>query len=435
MRVRAAESAAGKCRSPEELRRSFPGDFFRCPECSVLLIDLDGLRADRLGYAGYRPSVSPFIDSLARKGIVFQNAAAQSDWTFPSAASVVTSRYPSVHKILASHDVFNTAMPTVFSAFAARGYRIFGNNERPFIASKSMSMDTQKFSFGNAAYVSEVAAEFDFISTSAAPALAYVANMDMHAPYWREGTPDEPPEVIEAQELRLGFHGEAVSTSAVRGLNRAYDQRVRYVDARLRDLFARISGAGLRERAIIFLFSNHGEELLEHSTWGHGYGYSDEEIHVPLILLHPKVSESNAARVCPQVELIDIAPTALAMTGATAARFGAGRSLLPLLQGLVGGDVFKYAFSEGANKSPTQGKMARSLEWKLISTLDGSYLLYDLVRDPAETRDVKNENPKASEEMKSVLEAWEKSGGAPYPPGSYRQSEAEKALLIKNGYW
>jgi hypothetical protein len=41
---------------------------------SILLISLDTLRADHLGTYGYPRATSPFIDSLSKKGLVFENA-------------------------------------------------------------------------------------------------------------------------------------------------------------------------------------------------------------------------------------------------------------------------------------------------------------------------------------------------------------------------
>lgn len=66
---------------------------------NILLISIDTLRADHLRCYGYPRPISPNIDSLARKGILFQNALSASPWTTPSHISLMTSLYPSVHKI------------------------------------------------------------------------------------------------------------------------------------------------------------------------------------------------------------------------------------------------------------------------------------------------------------------------------------------------
>jgi arylsulfatase A-like enzyme len=61
---------------------------------NVLLITIDALRADHLGIYGYDPEISPNIDALARRGVVFEQAISQAPWTAPSVASFITSLYP-----------------------------------------------------------------------------------------------------------------------------------------------------------------------------------------------------------------------------------------------------------------------------------------------------------------------------------------------------
>ena len=66
---------------------------------------VDTRRADRLGAYGSTRGLTPFLDELAARGVVFEQAFAQSSWTNPSVASLFTSRFPSQHGVvtLASH--------------------------------------------------------------------------------------------------------------------------------------------------------------------------------------------------------------------------------------------------------------------------------------------------------------------------------------------
>ncbi len=61
----------------------------------VLLIVVDALRADHLGAYAYTRDTSPFIDSLAREGIVFERAIANSSYTRESVAALLTGQLPS----------------------------------------------------------------------------------------------------------------------------------------------------------------------------------------------------------------------------------------------------------------------------------------------------------------------------------------------------
>ena len=61
---------------------------------NVILITIDTVRADHLGYAGYKNIQTPTIDALARDGIVFDRAISQVPLTWPSHAAILTGTYP-----------------------------------------------------------------------------------------------------------------------------------------------------------------------------------------------------------------------------------------------------------------------------------------------------------------------------------------------------
>src|SRR5687768_8381177 len=65
----------------------------------VILITIDTLRADALGFAGNRNVQTPFLDRLAREGVVFTNAHAHNVVTLPSHANILTGLYPYQHGV------------------------------------------------------------------------------------------------------------------------------------------------------------------------------------------------------------------------------------------------------------------------------------------------------------------------------------------------
>lgn len=72
---------------------------YKCPDCNVILISIDTLRADHLGVYGYKKNISPNIDNFAKKAIIFEKSYSQSHVTAPSHMSIMTSLYPSLHGI------------------------------------------------------------------------------------------------------------------------------------------------------------------------------------------------------------------------------------------------------------------------------------------------------------------------------------------------
>ena len=64
---------------------------------NVILITIDSLRPDHLGCYGYKRNTSPNIDRIAKEGVIFTQAIAQSSHTLASVPSFITSAYPHTH--------------------------------------------------------------------------------------------------------------------------------------------------------------------------------------------------------------------------------------------------------------------------------------------------------------------------------------------------
>ncbi|HEV2419187.1 MAG TPA: sulfatase-like hydrolase/transferase, partial [Terriglobia bacterium] len=66
---------------------------------NVVLITLDTVRADHLHCYGDNKIKTPVIDGLARNGVLFGRAVAQTPLTGPSHASMFTGENPNVHHV------------------------------------------------------------------------------------------------------------------------------------------------------------------------------------------------------------------------------------------------------------------------------------------------------------------------------------------------
>jgi len=61
---------------------------------SIVLVTVDCLRADHVGFVGYERPTSPFLDSLARESFVFPAAIVAGAPTYYSLPAILASRYP-----------------------------------------------------------------------------------------------------------------------------------------------------------------------------------------------------------------------------------------------------------------------------------------------------------------------------------------------------
>jgi arylsulfatase A-like enzyme len=70
-----------------------------CKGCNLILVSLDSLRADRMGFLGSPLGLTPNLDRIAGQSLVFENAFTNAFYTTPSLMTVFTSMYPPSHGV------------------------------------------------------------------------------------------------------------------------------------------------------------------------------------------------------------------------------------------------------------------------------------------------------------------------------------------------
>ena len=411
--VLAGVSACGR---PPEAPRRLP---------NVVFVLVDTLRADRLGVYGNTQGLTPFIDSLAARGVLFENAYAQSSWTNPSVASIFTSRFQSQHGVI---DYGSSIRP---AATLASTLRDFGYATGAFVGNGMLSPD-HGFGRGFEEYVAlwpkpmpppaqaqkPRAKEVDKLalgwldrlsSAPARPVLLYLHYLEPHLPY-------APPPPLLARMFRGRQLPDLVSVSnrllwaainppdeKIREDGKlAYDAEVASLDASLKGLFAELERRGVLRDAIVVFTSDHGEEFYEHGGYTHRTTLYNELIHVPLIIVSPGQQEGH--RVSDVVSLVDIAPTLLDLIGTARPSSFEGRSLRRLLAPEDAGWWARLtsrrrfaprpAFSELEPIESVQTNLhahATAIVLgtrKLIANRRGEREVFDLTRDPGEQNPV-----------------------------------------------
>jgi arylsulfatase A-like enzyme len=89
---------------------------------SLVLVTVDCLRADHVGFLGYDRPTTPFLDSLAVESLVLANAIVAGAPTYYSFPAIMASRYP----LALGRDVIGLAPgePTIASVLKESGYAI-----------------------------------------------------------------------------------------------------------------------------------------------------------------------------------------------------------------------------------------------------------------------------------------------------------------------
>jgi len=109
---------------------------------NVVMVVIDTLRADRVGWWGERTGLTPFLDELASRGAVLPNAFAQAPETRPSVASLFTSRHPMQHGVYELRSALPQSERTIAEALHDHGWATGG-----FCANPSV-LPTQGFTQG-----------------------------------------------------------------------------------------------------------------------------------------------------------------------------------------------------------------------------------------------------------------------------------------------
>ena len=173
-----------------------------------------------------------------------------------------------------------------------------------------------------------------------------------------------------------------------------YDAEIAYVDHWIGVLTRTLYEKGLRGNTLIVLTSDHGEAFREHKHFGHGQRLWNQELHVPLLLVHPGWFPDQE-RVATPVGTKDLYPTLAELIGLELPEHVEGRSLMVQIPDP------EPVYSEGANVAEIKLQTAT---WSLITRTDYSKpKLYRVDRDRDEKQNLAEEEPEVLAEMMAEL--------------------------------
>ncbi|GMV12197.1 MAG: sulfatase [Myxococcales bacterium] len=353
---------------------------------SVVLISIDTLRYD-IGYMGNPRPVSPNIDALAKRSVVFEKSYALASYTSKSLAPALIGKYPNeTHRGWAHFNRFAKAdiflperlQKAGIRTVSVQGYWYFFQEgvgfERGFdvidtsAAPKSIQVEGDR-SYNSEKLSDAAIAQLGKPENAGKPLFMWVHYVDPHAEY------------VKHEGFDFGGTGRDL-----------YDSEVAYVDHHVGRLLEAIEKSPAKDRTAIVLTSDHGEAFGEHGMLRHGFELWEELIRVPLIVYVPGLTPR---KVSVRRGAIDLVPTLLElyrqpMPSGEGTDFVSGTSLLLDLVHPEGHEpkeriVFSH-MTAGPNNADRQAFIDGGL--KLI-TSDGRPIgLYDLEKDPAEKKDL-----------------------------------------------
>lgn len=402
---------------------------------NVILITLDTIRADRMGFLGSQRGLTPNLDALARQSVVFTRAYSQVPITTASHATILTGTYPQFHKVSDFGIPLRPDLPYAPSIFKQRGY-----HTAAFVGSLVLDPQTRSapgfdrgFDTFDAGYRRRHAGESRYATIERrggevvahalswlnqhprGPFFLWVHLYDAHDPY-------DPPEPYKTKYASAPYDGE-----------------IAYVDSAVGKLLTQLRVIGLYDGALIGVMADHGEALGEHGEATHGVFLYDETIHVPLVFKLPE-QRSAGKRIESRAQLVDVLPTLLQAAKITIPGQVQGQSLLTWLKPSGASEVAlqqstpppdRPAYSESDYPQHTFG-------WSSLHALrTGKYLfidaprreLYDDSADPRAEHNLATTSGAVASTLESQLTAFrQKTTGAGETPTVAEDPELQEKL-------
>ncbi len=360
---------------------------------NLLMIGSDTLRADRLGHAGYRRSLTPNLDRLAQRGATLTQCYVPCARTAPSLLSLMTGTWPHTHGV---RDNFVTdrqtrlALPTLPGLLAEAGYHTAalsdwagsdlgkfdlgfqeldlpgdqwnirflmrqGPKDIRLFLSLFLANRIGKFFLEEVYYLGGVPLTRQLglrarqmlrrLGGDGQPFFLNVFMASTHPPFASEypyytmyADPDyRGPSKFAMAKLTDPFEiirrqGEPRTEFDLEQILDLYDGCVKSFDDEAGRILDYLQASGLAENTLVVVYSDHGMEFFEHETWGQGNSaIGDFSARVPLLMAGPSLPA--ATRLDGITRSVDLAPTLLELLGLPAVPGMEGVSLVEALRG------------------------------------------------------------------------------------------------------
>jgi arylsulfatase A-like enzyme len=368
---------------------------------NILLVTIDTLRRDHLGVYGYPRETSPFMDQLAREGMMYKYAITPIPSTAPSHASILTSLHPLTHGSFGNAAPLTDKVQTIAEVLKQNGYYTIGTVAVVFLSTKyNFSQGFDSFS-DEWEEKSKLNTSFDRVAESVnqslfqqvdeyllkqkdknQPLFIWVHYFDPHWPY-RE---------IPSIDFKIDLPGQKLPTSTKR-----YDKEIRYTDEHIKKLYHYLNEKGIAKRMVTCITADHGEEFAEHGTSGGHADFYTEDIFVPLIFHGHHIPKNKIIET--YVSTMDIPVTLLGMANLAFDTHTEGIDLL---------ETYKKP-GTGKNRKMLiigNGRYTRSLQmlgypWTYILNLDHHYKYFFISH--------RDNLPTAGTHFKTVKKGWIKT--------------------------
>ncbi|MFC1853277.1 sulfatase-like hydrolase/transferase [candidate division CSSED10-310 bacterium] len=386
---------------------------------NILLITIDCLRADHVGYYGYPHRTTPTLDKLAKSGTAFWQAYTPSTWTHPSLSSIHTSLHPRKHGVSKWNHRLKDEHLTLAEVFQEAGYQT-----RAIVSHVIFHAQygyTQGFDFYNIAVLrnhadpSKISSSrevtdiiINLLPKTRQPFFIWAHYFDPHGRY------------LNQKEFSFG-----------RKAIHRYDSEVAFTDYHIDRLFKEFKQRDLFKRTIVVVVADHGEAFRDHGSIGHTKTLFEEIVKVPLIMHVPGFSHQDYQG---RITHTEIAPTLLNLVSMKVPPAFQG-SFLPFDQDGFK-EISKTVYFEVKRFVNLRGIFSEG--YKLIAKHRNNLplkktSLYNLTSDPFEKVNLLHEEPDKADDLYQKLMKFNDQE-ALVDPSKLEMEQETRENLIKLGY-
>lgn len=405
----------------------------------TVLILLDTLRADHLSCYGYERETTPVLSRLAEDGVLFERVVSFAPWTLPSVVNLLSGCPPTPEVFDQNNGGlkrsfiesireagYSTAAVTeggLVSSFYGmdRGFSDY-HEEEGELDLKGSALPGKSGAGGGIENTFRLARKW-LKEHKKEKFFLFIHTYEPHTPYTRRTfaggmDPGRVGRIFTVDRIpQFNKECDAFNEEELRYLRALYDGGVLESDRHVGAFLDFLEEIGVRDRTLIVVTSDHGEELGEHypgHSGSHGHSLRDDQVRVPLIIQNP-LEPYRVKKVALQARLMDVLPTVAEILDIPDVPPSTGSSLVPMMRGEEKSHRAAYG---GATSNGPQRIFVRWLGYKFIRIVGPppkgrpplkppppKIQLYDLRTDPLEEINLAAREPEIVRRMQEVFDS------------------------------
>ena len=312
---------------------------------NLVIITIDAVDHKRLGCYGGEEWTTPFLDSLAKQGLLIEYAYCPTGSTAPSHASMLTSLLPERHGCASNGNPIDPRTWNLPGALLERGYETIGWT-RAFFMSKENNFARGFKYFYSKPYSnpSDENTEKDCNLTDIKQIRAFFEKSDMSRPFFawlhlkgghwplvpidskylsRNGmtsSPEKLPPVPMNMDSKLEYlsSDSPINNDSpyLEQLRKYYDCNLSEMDDALRSIMGFFESEGKIDNTLFVIAADHGETFENGIIGQHAPSPYESTMRIPIILWTSVKGIMGGERIDDRiVSIADIAPTVLRLLG------------------------------------------------------------------------------------------------------------------------